>query len=107
MRTAAFLICLFLTIVSARADCLLDEVVGYTLAASKTITAYIDEDGTRHDGYEGCQFGRTLVFEDETGLKCQIYQYHYAYRPTAYIFVLGNSIKACIDGDMVDLGPLN
>lgn len=85
--------------------CDLDDLVGWTLIAKKTVVAYI-EDGAKEDGYKGCSYGRILVFNDGTGAACATYSYDYAYRPDAYVFSNGYSLKACIDDEMVDLRPL-
>ena len=92
---------------SARAaDCDLDEVVGYTLLASKTIEGRIEENGERKDDFEGCDFDRVIVFTDNTGVRCTSYGYQYAYRPDAYIFANGRSMKMCVEDEMYDVMPL-
>ena len=106
MRTFALAFCC-LSVVSriAFAECDLDDVVGYTLVDKKTVVGYI-EDGKREDGYTGCSYGRILVFQDGTGVSCADYNYDYAYRPDAYIFMSGSSIKVCIDDEMIDVRRL-
>lgn len=90
----------------AYADCDdLDDVMGYTLVAKKTVVAHID-DGKRSEGYSGCTYNRILVFEDNTGLTCASYEYDYAYRPDAYIFVDGSRVKVCIDDETLDMRHL-
>ena len=89
----------------AWAECDLDEVVGYTLIASKTIEGRIDN-GKREDDFEGCDFDRIIVFSDNTGVRCTSYDYSYSYRPDAYIFSDGNSMKMCVDGDFYEVGPV-
>src|SRR5271169_6426495 len=49
----------------ARADCDLDQLTGYTLVASKYISGYI-ENNERKDGFEGCNYHRIIVFDDNT-----------------------------------------
>jgi hypothetical protein len=90
----------------AYASCDLNNLIGFTLFAKKTVTAYIDENGQRTDGFIGCQYGRVLVFDDNTGVVCQGYNYSYEYRPDAYLFAHGNSMKACIENEMYDIGPI-
>lgn len=87
------------------ARCDLGRVVGFTLVAKKTIVAYI-EHGSRVDGFNGCNFDRILVFEDNTGLRCAEYNYAYAYRPDAYLFANSTSIKGCIEDEWYDLSRL-
>jgi hypothetical protein len=105
MLRVGLAICLALISMHASAACRLGRVVGYTLVASKTVIAKI-EDGKREDGFSGCTYGRILVFEDNTGLTCAEYNYEYAYRPDAYIFVRGSDFKVCIEGYLYDMNPL-
>lgn len=51
------------------------EFIGYTIVAKKTVAAYIDKDGKREDSFEGCDYGRVIVFDDETYVRCQSYGY--------------------------------
>jgi hypothetical protein len=104
-RLLIAIVCLALTSIQAFAFCKLNRVMGYTLVAQKTVVAKI-EDGKREDGFSGCTYGRILVFEDNTGLRCAEYNYEYSYRPDAFIFVRGSDIKACIEGYLYDLNPL-
>jgi hypothetical protein len=90
----------------AYADCDLDEVIGYTLAAKKTISGRIEQDGTRNNDYQGCTFGRIIVFNDNTGVRCATYTYTLAFSPTAYLFVSGASIKMCVESSWVSVSPL-
>jgi hypothetical protein len=83
----------------------LSRLVGYTIAASKTVVGYIEDDKKRDD-FEGCNFNRTPVFEDNTGVRCSSYSYSYSYRPTAYILVKGSNIKLCIENELYDVMPL-
>jgi hypothetical protein len=69
------------------------------------VVALIDDD-QREDKFSGCKYGRVIVFEDNTGVRCTDYNYHYAYRPDAYIFVNSSSIKLCIDSDWFDAQSL-
>lgn len=80
----------------------LSELVGYTLIAEKTVVGRID-DGEYEDGYEGCDYGRVLVFDDKTGVECSDYNYNYAYRPDAYIFRRGASYKIVIEDELMDI----
>jgi hypothetical protein len=89
----------------AFAECDLDQVVGYTLIAAKTVDAYIEHD-EKKDGFEGCNFGRIIVFRDGTGVACSSYGYSYAYAPTAYIFANGALLKMCVEGEWYDVRRL-
>jgi len=91
----------------ARAECDLSELIGYTLLAQKTISGYI-QDGKRGDDFEGCDFDRTIVFDDNTGVRCMTFSYTYSFRPDAYIFASGpGSMKMCVDNELYDVAPLN
>lgn len=63
----------------------LGDLVGYTIVDSKTIDGWHDEKNKSEDGFEGCEYGRVIVFTDNTTLTCAEYGYQYAYRPTAVI----------------------
>ena len=62
----------------------LEELVGYTIIASKTVERWYDEN-EEDDSFNGCSHGRVIVFTDGTALTCAEYGYQYAYRPTAVI----------------------
>jgi hypothetical protein len=92
---------------SARAECDLSQLVGYKLIAEKTIDGYI-QDGKRGDDFEGCDFDRTIVFDDNTGVLCMTFSYSYSFRPDAYIFASGpGSMKMCVDDELYDVAPLH
>lgn len=86
----------------ALAEVDLSDLVGFTLVQEKTIVGRI-ENGKYEEGYEGCTYGRILVFDDETGVECAEYNYQYAYRPTAFIFARGSSLKVVVDDDVMDV----
>jgi hypothetical protein len=91
---------------SARAECDLSELVGYTLLAEKTIDGYI-ENGKKSDDFEGCDFDRVIVFDDNTGVRCMTYSYTYSFRPDAYIFAgSAGSMKMCVEDELYDVAPL-
>ena len=89
----------------ALAECDLSELLGYTLIAQKTIDGYI-ENGKRSDDFEGCDFDRIIVFDDNTGVRCMTYSYSYAYRPEASIFANGAVMEMCVDGELYNVGPI-
>ena len=72
--------------ISAHADLAdeLENLVGYTIIDSKTIERWYDDD-EKDDAFNGCNYGRVIVFTDNTALTCAEYGYQYAYRPTAII----------------------
>ena len=53
----------------AQAKCQSDLPVGSRLLARKTISGWIEQ-GQEEEGYEGCSYGRVLVFSDRTGVMC-------------------------------------
>jgi hypothetical protein len=89
----------------------LSKLVGYTIADFRTVEGYVDSDGERKDGFEGCAFGRSIVFTDGTALKCNGFSYAYAYRPTAIILVKSmtiqgrsfGTVKMIVDNDVYDM----
>jgi hypothetical protein len=105
MRWLAAIVLLVANCAPCLATCNLDRVVGYTLVTKKVVAGYIQND-KKSDEFSGCDFDRILVFDDNTGVRCSGYSYHYAYRPTAYIFVGSSALKLCIDGDWFDAAPL-
>ena len=104
MRTLlAFLIWLGLGMPATA--CELDDLIGWTLIARKTIVAWIEQ-GVRQDGFQGCRYDRIIVFQDNTGVRCRTYNYMYAYRPTAHIWGDGSSLKLCVQSSLFDVSPL-
>lgn len=64
----------------------LSGYVGYTIVASKRIVRWVSSDRSNaKDGFEGCEYGRIIVFDDNTALKCTTYGYQYAYNPRVVI----------------------
>jgi hypothetical protein len=97
MKTLCSLILLPSLTLPCAASCSLDDAIGYTLVAKKKVMGFVEND-RRDDSFSGCKFGRVLVFDDNTGVRCTGYTYHYAIRPAAYIFSNSYSLKLCIDG---------
>jgi hypothetical protein len=65
------------------------------------------QDDRRGDEFSGCEFGRILVFDDNTGIRCTSYNYTYSYRPDAYVFVnASHNIRVCIENEWFDVAPL-
>lgn len=84
LRQALVLVATVIASTPAFAECHLDEVVGYTLVAKKTVVAQV-QDGKRSNGFAGCQFDRVLAFDDNTGVRCSEYNYEYDLRPTQIV----------------------
>lgn len=49
--------------------------------------------------FEGCDFGRTIVFENGLGFECETYHYHYAFHPKAMIIQYEGSLHVTIAGE--------
>lgn len=81
----------------------LGKFVGYTIIASKTIAGYQDGNGQKGDSFEGCNFDRVIIFDDNKILTCAGYGYQYAYRPTAIILSNGSSFKMIVGNDVYDM----
>ena len=48
----------------------LADFVGYTITAALTITGWQDEHGKRGDSFEGCDYGRVIIFDNNRILHC-------------------------------------
>jgi len=105
MKALLVTIVLIQTACPCLAACRLEKVIGYTLVAKKTVTSSIQND-ERKDEFSGCEFDRIIVFDDNTGIRCTGYSYHYAYRPEAYLFVNSTRILACIDGEWFEAASI-
>lgn len=105
MKKSLIPLLLLLIATSAFADITneLKRFVGYTIIASKTIVGYQDENGKKDDSFEGCDFGRVIIFDDDKILTCAEYGYQYAYRPTAVIILKGSSFKMIVGNDVYDM----
>lgn len=109
-KSALALIAFFLGISAAQAgiETELRHMEGWCIVAVKMIGAYIDDDGKKHDGFQGCRFNRKIVFTDGTYLTCVQYGHQYAFRPDAVIFAKnvthqGKKIatfRMLVEGDM-------
>lgn len=81
----------------------LGRYVGYTIVASKTIAGYQDRNGKKADDFEGCDFDRIIIFDDNKILTCAGYGYQYSYRPTAIILSNGSVFKMIVGNDVYDM----
>lgn len=105
MRKKNLLFGLFFFCMPAFADLAdkLERLVGYTILGSKTIEGWYDDDGKKGDSFEGCDFGRTIVFSDNRILRCSTYSYQYSYRPSAVIISNGKQIKMIVEDEVYDM----
>ena len=81
----------------------LGRLVGYKIIASKTIASYQDKNGQKDDSFEGCDYDRVIIFDDDRILTCAGYGYQYEYRPTAIILSNGNSFKMLVGSEIYDM----
>ena len=77
--------------------------VGWTIVYSGTVTGYIDENGRLNEDFEGCEYDRVLIIDDDKAVTCAEYNYSYAYRPDIVILSDGYSMKACINDEVYDV----
>jgi hypothetical protein len=104
-KVFATLTLLFMT-TSAFAD-LTDELSvleGFTIVGSKRIVGWYDKNGERKgDSFEGCDYDRVIVFNDNKILICRGYKYHYGYRPQAIILSNGFNFKMVVGDDVYNM----
>lgn len=81
----------------------LGDLIGYTIVASKTIVGWRDENNQTGDSFEGCDYGRIILFEDDKILTCAQYGYEYAYRPEAIILFNGSNFKMIVGNSIYDM----
>lgn len=111
---AAMAACLCAPIAHADLADVLAQYVGYTIAASKGIAGYVDPNGKKSDDFEGCNYGRQIIFDDGSALTCSSYSYEYAYHPTAVILVRSvgisgqhfASVVMIVEGESYDMQPV-
>ena len=89
------------------AGCDLSRLVGYTLVFNKVIDSYIEE-GKQHQGFDGCNRDRVLVFADGSGVRCVDAFVSHSNRPHAFLFARSNSdMMLCVDDDLYKVAPAN
>ncbi|WP_155886520.1 hypothetical protein [Acidovorax sp. JHL-3] len=105
MKKQLLLLAFLTSTTSAFADITsqLARFVGYTIIASKTVAGYQDGNGKKSDSFEGCEYDRVIIFDDNKILTCAGYGYQYSYRPTAIIISNGSSFKMIIESDVYDM----
>ena len=82
----------------------LRNLIGYTIIDVKTING----------DFNGCDFGKRIVFMDGAILVCNTYHYHYSFSPDAVILAKsfnykgrkGFSIKMIVDDYVYDMEPI-
>jgi hypothetical protein len=78
-------------------------LVGYTILGTKQITGWFDQNGKKGDSFEGCDYGRTIVLDNDKILVCQNFHFHFAFRPTALILSDGHHYKMIVDDHIYDM----
>lgn len=81
----------------------LAELQGYTVVLSATIAGYKDRDGKREDSFNGCEYDRVIIFDNNKVLTCATYSYTYSYRPTATILSNGSGFKMVVGDAIYDM----
>jgi hypothetical protein len=82
----------------------LNKFNGYTIVGSETIVGWYDKNsGKKGDSFEGCEYGRVIIFENNKALTCAEYGYHYAYRPTAVILSKNGFFKMVVDDEVYEM----
>ncbi len=82
----------------------LSDYIGYTIVAEKTIVGWVDERREKKgDSFEGCDYGRIIIFDDQTYLKCSDYGYQYSHRPDAIILVRSGRFVMIVEDDAYDM----
>ena len=81
----------------------LSRLEGYTIVLATYIKGYQDEDGKKEDSFNGCNFGRTIIFDNNKVLTCSSYSYTYSYHPSAVIFVKGADFKMLVGNELYDM----
>lgn len=105
LGTAAILALMTQPVLAAGCD--LSRLVGYTLVFGKVIDSYIEE-GKQHQGFDGCNRDRVLVFADGSGVRCVDAFLHHGNRPRGYLFARSNSdMMLCVDDDLYKVAPAN
>lgn len=100
--------CIFTLVLATPASSLackidISRYVGWAIIYSGTVTGYIDENGQETDEFEGCEFNRVLIIDNDKVVTCAEYSYSYAYHPEIVILAKGETMKACIDDEVYDI----
>lgn len=74
------------------------EYRDYQVVGTYSVTGYADEDGTRGDHFEGCDYGRMIILNDSQSLTCKSYQYAYEYAPRAEVLRNGSDYVMIVNG---------
>lgn len=105
MKKALFTLGLLAIVMPAFADLVdeLNNLVGYTIIDSKIVAGHIDKNEKKEDDFEGCDYDRIIVFDDDKILTCLQYGYQYKYRPRAIILYNGINFKMVVGDEIYDM----
>lgn len=72
---------------------------------ASSLKGYVIVDVKKISGsFNGCEYDKKIIFEDDTYLTCSGYGYQYVFNPKAVILVNKyNSIKMYVDGTIYDM----
>lgn len=77
----------FITSSSAAVDeYQLEQLIGWTIVATKQVEGHKPEGKPKSDDFEGCDFGMIIYFTDGSSLECNSFGYQYAFMPKTIIF---------------------
>lgn len=105
IRVTAFILLLLVSYSSLSQDSyVLDQLVGYKIVASETIVGFYDSNGKAYTTFIGCDYGRTILFADNTKLTCNDYLFiGEEYQPSAVILYNGVNIKMVVGSNIFDM----
>jgi len=83
----------------------LADLKGYTILGSWDITGWYDDEdnGEKGTAFKGCKRNRVLILDNKFEVKCDEYNYSYAYRPKAVILGDGSSLKMIVEGHIYSI----
>lgn len=104
MKKALLSLLLIGAFIPARADISeteLADLKGYTILGGFTITGWMDPDkGKKGDAFEGCEYGRVLILDNNLAVTCEEYSYSYSYHPRVVILGDGRSLRMLLGGHL-------
>jgi hypothetical protein len=81
----------------------LKKFKGYNIVDVLTIEGTIDRNGKKESAFNGCEYGKVIIFEGNKSLKCSSYGYQYAFRPDAVILYKSGIFKMIVENDIYDM----
>lgn len=95
----------FLFFISITQKSFAGELDGYEKIAEWTVSGYVDIDEKQGfmQPFNGCAYGRKIIFTNNKYLVCKSFYFHFAYRPIANIFSNGYDLKMVVDDIVFDV----